>query len=69
MARTHLDAFMCVRNIKRVNVFSPTKANRETYAAEMSEKYGIEVVACDEARDVYRGADIISRLHRFRACR
>ena len=60
MARTHLDAFMCVRNIKRVNVFSPTKANREAYAAEMSKKYGIEVVACDEARDVYRGADIIS---------
>lgn len=60
MARTHLDAFMCVRNIKKVQVFSPTKANREAYAAEMSEKYNIEVVACDEARDAYKGADIIS---------
>jgi ornithine cyclodeaminase/alanine dehydrogenase-like protein (mu-crystallin family) len=60
MARTHLDAFMCVRNITRVQVFSPTPANREAYAEEMRAKHGIEVVVCNEARDVYRGADIIA---------
>src|SRR3990170_4676431 len=31
MARSHLDAFMCVRNIRKVQVFSPTPANREAY--------------------------------------
>jgi len=60
MARTHLDAFMCVRNIKLVKVFSPTKANREAYAVEMSAKYDIEVIAYNDPEDVYKGADIIS---------
>ena len=60
MARAHLDAFLCVRNIKKVQVFSPTKANREAYAEEMRAKHGIEVVACDNPEAAYRGADIIS---------
>jgi len=60
MARSHLDAFMCVRDIRRVQVFSPTPANREAYAAEMREKHGVEVVVCDNPRDVYRGADIVA---------
>ena len=60
MARTHLDAFMCVRNIKKVQVFSPTKANREAYAVEMRDRHGIEVIACDNPEDAYRGADIIA---------
>ena len=50
MARSHLDAFLCVRNIRKVQVFSPTKANREAYAAEMREKHGIEVAVCDNPR-------------------
>ncbi len=60
MARTHLEAFMCVRDIRKVQVFSPTEANREAYAEEMRDKYGVEVVVCDNARDAYRGADIIA---------
>ena len=35
MARSHIDAFMCVRNIKKIQVYSPTRANREAYAEEM----------------------------------
>ncbi len=60
MARTHLDAFMCVRNIKKVQVFSPTKANREAYAEEMRERHNIEVIVCDKHEDVYKGADIVA---------
>ena len=60
MARSFVDAFMLVRKIKKVQVFSPTPENREAYAAEMREKHGIEVVVCDNPRDVYRGADIIA---------
>lgn len=60
MARSHLDAFMCVRDIKKVQVFSPTKANRELYAEEMRAKHGIEIVACDNPEDAYKGADIIA---------
>lgn len=60
MARTHMDAFMCVRDIKKLLVFSPTPANREAFAEEMRQKFGIEVVVCDNPRDVYRGVDIIA---------
>lgn len=60
MARTHMDAFMCVRNIKKLKVFSPTPANREAFAEEMRQKYGIEVVVHDNPREVYRGVDIIA---------
>ncbi len=60
MARSHLEALLTVRPLERVQVYSPTRANRDAYAAEMSERHGIEVVAVDEARDVFRGADIVS---------
>jgi alanine dehydrogenase len=59
-ARSHLEAFATVRPIERCNVFSPTKANRERYASEMSEKLGIEVVAVDSLERALHGADIIS---------
>jgi ornithine cyclodeaminase/alanine dehydrogenase-like protein (mu-crystallin family) len=60
MARSHMDAFMGVRRIKKVQVFSPTRANREAFAAEMRTKFGIETVACDAPEQVYRGADILA---------
>jgi alanine dehydrogenase len=62
MARTHMQAFMCVRNLKRLQVYSPTAAHREKFAQEMRQTYGIEVRVCDHPRDVYRGADIVAAL-------
>jgi alanine dehydrogenase len=60
MARSHLEAMRVVRDIQRVQVFSPTRANRERYAAEVAERYGIEAIACDDPTTVYRGADVVS---------
>ena len=60
MARTYLEAFCCVRDIRKVKVYSPTKANREAYAAEMSRKLELEVEPLDNPRDVVRGVDIVS---------
>jgi ornithine cyclodeaminase/alanine dehydrogenase-like protein (mu-crystallin family) len=61
MARTHMDAFMVVRpGIRKLQVFSPTPANRERFGQEMREKYGLEVVVCDNPRDVYKGAHILA---------
>jgi ornithine cyclodeaminase/alanine dehydrogenase-like protein (mu-crystallin family) len=62
MARSHVDAFLAVRDIKRIQVFSPTPANRELFAEEMRAKHGIEMVVCDNPRDVYKGADIVAGL-------
>jgi ornithine cyclodeaminase/alanine dehydrogenase-like protein (mu-crystallin family) len=60
MARSHMDAFMLVRKIRRLQVYSPTKEHREQYAKEMALKFGIEAVAVDNPRDVYKGADILA---------
>lgn len=60
MARSHLDAILAVRNLELVQVYSPTKANREHYAAEMADKYGIEVKAVDSAEAACSGADIVT---------
>ena len=60
MARTYLEAFMCVRDIKLCKVFSPTAANREAFADEMGRRLGIEVRAVASAREAVQGADILS---------
>lgn len=62
MSRSHMDAFMAVRDIKKLQVFSPTRANREAFAEEMRAKWGIEVKVCDAPEQVYRGADILAAL-------
>jgi alanine dehydrogenase len=60
MARSHVDSIRLVKNIKKIQVFSPTKAHREAYAREMEEKYGIETIPLDKPEDVYKGADILA---------
>ncbi|MDP9458763.1 MAG: ornithine cyclodeaminase family protein, partial [Actinomycetota bacterium] len=60
MARTYLEAFTTVRPINRVTVYSPTVANRESFAREMSEKFGIDVVPVSTAREAVRGVDILA---------
>jgi alanine dehydrogenase len=60
MARTYAEAIAEVRPIRRIRVFSPTKANRERYAAEVGEQLNVEVVAVDDPRTAVRGADIVS---------
>ena len=59
-ARAFLRAIRAVRPIERVKVYSPTKANRERYAAEMSAEQGIEVIACDTPGETYHDVDILS---------
>lgn len=60
MARTHALAFCEVRKIKRVQVYSPTAANRVAYAKEMEEKLGIEVEPVSTSREALKGAAIVA---------
>jgi ornithine cyclodeaminase/alanine dehydrogenase-like protein (mu-crystallin family) len=62
MARAHMQAFMHVRNIKKLQIFSPTKENREAFGREMGRKYNIEVQVCDRPEAVYKGAHILAGL-------
>jgi alanine dehydrogenase len=60
MARTYAEAIKLVRPIETVRVFSPTKKNREAYAAEMTERLDIEVIPVDAPQKALKGADIVS---------
>jgi alanine dehydrogenase len=60
MARSHIDAFMQVRSIERIQVYSPTKANRDSYAREMTETFDVEAVPVATPEAVYKGADIVA---------
>lgn len=62
MARTHMQAFTAVRKIRRLQVYSPTPANREAFGREVAAKYGIEVRVCERPEDVYRGAHVVAAL-------
>ena len=35
MARSHVESFLLARRIKKIQVYSPTKENREAYAKEI----------------------------------
>jgi alanine dehydrogenase len=62
MARTHMQAFTRVRTIKKLQVYSPTKENREAFGREMAAKYNIEVEVCERPQDIYKGAQIVAAL-------
>jgi alanine dehydrogenase len=60
MAHANMQAFMAVRPIRRLQIFSPTKANRERFGREMAQVHGIDVKICDRPEDIYQGADIVA---------
>ena len=62
MARSHVEAFRCVRDIRRLQVYSPTRAHLEAFGREMAALHRIEIALCDRPQDIYRGADIVAAL-------
>jgi alanine dehydrogenase len=60
MAHSNLQAFMAVRKIRRLQVFSPTREHREEFARRAAETYGIETRACGRPEEIYEGADIVA---------
>ncbi len=48
-----------IRNLKQINVYSPTKEKRERFAREMSEELGIHVTAVDSPDRAKKDADIL----------
>ena len=62
MAKDHLRSVVHVRDIQRVQIFSPTKENREVFAEKMSMELGIDVVPVDAPEDAVRNVDIIMGL-------
>jgi ornithine cyclodeaminase/alanine dehydrogenase-like protein (mu-crystallin family) len=62
MARSHMQAFTRVRTIKKLQLFSPTRENREKFGREMAAKYNIEVQVCERPEQIYKGAHIVAAL-------
>ena len=60
MAETYAEAICVVRPIEEIRVYSPTPANRESFAAKMSHKLGIPVICKESNLEVARDADIVA---------
>jgi alanine dehydrogenase len=60
MARTYLEAFCAVRPIRSVKVFSPTVANRNRFANEMSGWLNVGIEPVSTAREAVRDVDILA---------
>lgn len=59
-AGSHLPAMCAVRPIKQINVFSPTRPNREAFVKEMQAKVDAEVRAVESPEEAIQNADIIA---------
>ncbi len=62
MADTHMLSFCEARQIRKLQVYSPTRANREAFGARMADRHGIEVQVCERPEDIYKGAHIVAAL-------
>ncbi|HEY7559277.1 MAG TPA: ornithine cyclodeaminase family protein [Candidatus Binatia bacterium] len=58
-ARNHLIAMKAIRDLKQVRVFSPTRANRERFAAEMAETLALRIIPVENCRKAIEQADMV----------
>lgn len=58
-ARTHLEAMLAVRKIRRVRVASQSVARARAYAEREGARHGVAIEACATVEQAVRGADIV----------
>ncbi len=58
-ARSHLEAMLEVRDVRRARVWSPTPENRQRFAEAASRRHELPVEAVDSAREAIAGADLV----------
>lgn len=58
-ARSHLQAFSHVMQLKQVRVYSPNPEHRRAFSSEMSKKLSLEIEPVEEPCLAFRDADII----------
>src|SRR6185436_7368720 len=58
-ARSHLEAYQLVRQLKQVRIWSPKQRSREQFVEDMSGHSSIPIVAAETAEAAVRGADLI----------
>jgi len=60
ISRVQLAVTLGQRDIQEVRVFSRRRENREAFAAEHEERFGVRVVACEDTDSLVDGADIVT---------
>ncbi len=63
-ALSQVGAMLAVRDITRLQVFSPKAESRATFATKVRDEFGIEVAECDSAAAACRGAGIVTLVTR-----
>jgi ornithine cyclodeaminase len=58
-ARSHLEAYQLVRQLKDVRIWSPRQRSREQFVEDMRGHAAFPIVAADSAEAAVRGADLI----------
>lgn len=58
-ARSHLEAMLAVRDVKRVKVWSPNFEHAQSFAERESERFKIPIKAADSAEKAVEGVDIV----------
>ena len=58
-ARSHLEAYQHVRQLKEVRIWSPKAQSRQSFVDDMSPTVNIPIRAMDTAEQAVRGADLI----------
>jgi ornithine cyclodeaminase len=58
-ARSHLEAYQLVRQLKQVRIWSPKQRSREQFVEDMSGHVSLPIVAAESAEAAVRGADLI----------
>lgn len=58
-ARSHLEAMLAVRPIKRVRVWSHRRESAARYAREQSARFGIAIEPMEDVKSAVNGADLI----------
>ena len=58
-ARTHLEAMLAVRKLRRIRVASKTLERAESFAERESQRHGVAVTPCATVEEAVTGADIV----------
>ena len=58
-ARTHLEAMLAVRPVRRVRAWSPNRERLEAFASEAGSRHGIEVEPMDDPRAAVESASLV----------
>ena len=58
-ARTHLEAMLAVRRVRRIRVASKTPERARAFAEREASRHSVELTACNSVREAVEGADLI----------